>query len=90
MGKLSERKTRLMFETEAAVRSWGTVNKKRRPIQRSIVVEVENGWHGKVRLKGTRKSYPFSFEGMFLWAVQQQVARERAEKKKLRDAKKKR
>lgn len=90
MGKLCERKTRLVFETEAAVRSWGTVKKRRRPVQRAIVVEVENGWHGRVRLKGTRNSYSFSFEGLYQWAVEQQVRRERAEKKKLRDIKNKR
>ena len=89
MGKLATRKTKLTFETEAALRSWGTLQKKRRPIMRPVVVEIENGWHGKVRLKGTRQTYSFSFEGLYLWAVDQQVRRDRAEKKRLRDAKRK-
>lgn len=89
MGKLSERKSKLSFETEAALRSWGTVKKTRKPIMRSVVVEIENGYHGKVRLKGTRQTYPFSFEGLYLWAVEQQVRRDRAEKKKAREAKRK-
>jgi hypothetical protein len=89
MGKLAERKTKLTFETEAALRSWGTVQKKKKPVMRSVMVEIENGWHGKVRLKGTRHAYQFSFEGLYLWAVNQQVLRDRAEKKKQREAKKK-
>ena len=44
---------------------------------------------GTVRLKGTRQAYDFSWEGLFLWAVEQKVMKERAEKKRLRDAKKK-
>ena len=88
MTKVSQRKTRLSFETDAEVRSWGRTKKRRRPVMRSIVTDVDNGWHGTVRLKGTRQMYNFSWEGLFLWAVEQKVAKERAEKKKLRDAKK--
>jgi hypothetical protein len=93
MTKLSQRKTRLSFETDAEIRSWGTITiekkPRRRPVMRSIIVDVDNGWHGTVRLKGTRQTYDFSWEGLFLWAVEQKVAKERAEKKRQRDLKKK-
>ena len=91
MTKVSTRKTKLSFETDAEIRSWGsvTVEKKsrRRPLMRSVIVDVDNGWHGSVRLKGTRQSYEFSWHGLFMWAVEQHVARERAEKKKAKAAK---
>jgi hypothetical protein len=93
MTKISERKTRLSFETDAEMRGWGskTIDKKTRrvPVTRAIIVDVDNGWHGTVRLKGTRQTFDFSWEGLFLWAVEQRVMKERAEKKRLRDAKKK-
>jgi hypothetical protein len=88
MTKVSERKRRLSFETDAEVRGWGSTRKRRHPVMRPIVIEVDNGWHGTARLKGTRQAFPFSWEGLFLWAVEQKVAKERAERKKLRDAKK--
>jgi hypothetical protein len=90
--KISKRKTRLSFETDAEMRGWGsvTVDKKSRrvPVSRAVIVDVDNGWHGTVRLKGTRQGYDFSWEGLFLWAVEQKVQKDRAERKKLRDAKK--
>jgi hypothetical protein len=93
MTKVSKRKTRLSFETDAEMRGWGshTVEKKtlRRPVMRPIIIEVDNGFHGCVRLKGTRQTFDFSWEGLFLWAVEQKVMKERAEKKRIRDAKKK-
>lgn len=82
MSKVSERKTRLSFETDAEIRVWGTRKKKRCPVMRSIVVDVDNGWHGNVRLKGTRQKFSFSWEGLYKWAVAHEVARLRAEKKK--------
>lgn len=86
MTKVSTRKTRLSFETDAEVRSWGTVTvekkPRRRPLLRSVIVDVDNGWHGKVRLKGTRQTYEFSWHGLYTWAVEQHVARVRADKKK--------
>ena len=89
MTKISERKTRLSFETDAEVRGWGSTKKRRHPVMRPIIIEVDNGFHGCVRLKGTRQTFDFSWEGLFLWAVEQKVMKERAEKKRLRDAKKK-
>lgn len=82
MTKISARKTQLCFETDAEIRAWGTVGKRRRPVMRSIVIEVDNGHHASVRLKGTRQTYDFSWEGLFLWAVEQRVAKERAEKRR--------
>ena len=85
MTKVSTRKTRLSFETDAEVREWGTktIEKKPRrvPLMRSIIVDVDNGWHGSVRLKGTRKKFEFSWSGLYTWAVEQEVRRLRAEKK---------
>ena len=81
MTKVSQRKTALSFETDAEVRSWGTEGKRRRPMMRSVVVDVDNGWHGSVRLKGTRQKFEFSWEGLYQWAVEREVARRRAEKK---------
>jgi hypothetical protein len=96
MTKISKRKTRLSFETDAEMRGWGsiTVDKEKKktrrvPVTRAIIVDVDNAFHGTVRLKGTRQTFDFSWEGLFLWAVEQKVMKERAEKKRLRDAKKK-
>jgi hypothetical protein len=89
MTKVSKRKTRLSFETDAEIRAWGTKGKRHCPIMRSIVIDASNGFIGSIRLKGTRQTFDFSWEGLFLWAVEQRVAKERAEKKRLRDAKKK-
>lgn len=84
MKKVSERKTRLSFETDAEVRSWGSVKKRRQKVSRNIIIDVDNGWHGSVRLKGTRQKFEFSWEGLYEWAVQNEVRRRRAEKKKLK------
>lgn len=89
MTKVSTRKTRLSFETDAEIRQWGTVAEKRRPVMRAVIVDVDNGWHGSVRLKGTRMKYEFSWLGLFDWAVQQHVTRLRAEKKAKSKAKEK-
>ena len=87
MTKVSKRKTALSFETDAEVRSWGTEGKRRRPMMRSVVVDVDNGWHGSVRLKGTRQSFQFSWQGLYEWAVEREVARQKAEKKKAKGGK---
>lgn len=86
MTKVSTRKTRLSFETDAEIGDWGTSEKKRRRIQRSVIVDVDNGWHGSVRLKGTRKKFEFSWHGLYMWAVENEVRRIRAEKKKKKGA----
>ncbi len=71
MTKVSKRKTQLSFETDAEIRAWGARGKRRCPIMRSIVIDVSNGFIGTVRLKGTRQTFDFSWEGLFLWAVEQ-------------------
>jgi len=73
MTKVSERKTRLSFETDAIVQ------------RRNIIIDVDNGWHGSVRLKGTRHKFPFSWQGLYEWAAEQQARRERVERKKNAD-----
>ena len=82
MTKISSRKTKLSFETDAEVRSWGSIKKRRRPVMRTVIVDVDNGWHGSVRLKGTRQRYEFSWEGLYLRAVEQFVRKQREEKKR--------
>lgn len=80
MTRLSQRKTRLCFTTDAEIRY--------RSRMRAVVVEVENGFHASVRLAGTRQRYPFSWEWLFknaadLFARQERERRkrERAERK---------
>ncbi len=70
MTKVSERKTRLSFETDAVVQ------------RRSIVIDVDNGWHGSVRLKGTRQKFVFSWQGLYEFAAEQHARREREERKR--------
>lgn len=57
MTKLSKRKTKLSFTTDAEIRYRGKL--------RAVVVEVENGYHATVRLAGTRQRYGFSWHGLF-------------------------
>ena len=82
MTKLSERKTRLCFTTDAEIRYRGKL--------RPIVVEVENGFHATVRLAGTRQRYPFSWHGLFTHAAdlfaRQEKERRRQERAALRKA----
>jgi hypothetical protein len=58
MTKLTERKTRLLFETEGAARYRGKV--------RAIVVEPDmHGWTLALRLKGTQVCYETSWGAVF-------------------------
>lgn len=76
MTKLSERKTKLSFTTDAEVRYRGRL--------RSVVVEVENGFTATVRLAGTRLRYPFSWRGLHDWAAELYARQERERHKKER------
>lgn len=78
MTKLSERKTRLQFTTDAEVRYRGKL--------RAVVVEVENGFTASVRLAGTRQRYQFSWEGVFVHAADRFARMERDRKKAERKA----
>ena len=75
MTKLSSRKTKLQFVTDAEVRYRGKL--------RPVVIEVENGFHASTRLAGTRQRYGFSFEWLFkhaadLFAQQERMRRRTA------------
>lgn len=75
MTALKDRKTRLQFTTEDVIRYRRTL--------RRVVVEVDrHGMSGYVRLEGTRTRFPFSFGGLFDYAVKNSVARAKAEKAK--------
>jgi len=74
--KLSQRKTRLQFTTDAEVRYRGKL--------RAVVVEVENGFTATVRLAGTRQRYPFSWHGLHDWAADLFARQERERRKKER------
>jgi hypothetical protein len=75
MTALKDRKTRLAFTTEDTIRY-------RRALRR-VVVEVDrHGMCGFVRLEGTRTRFPFSFGGLYDYAVKNAVARAKAEKAK--------
>lgn len=85
MTRLSERKTKLAFTTDAEIRYKGKL--------RAVVVEVDNGFHASVRLQGTRQRYPFSWHGLHDWAAENfakaerdRRKKERAERRKLRAA----
>jgi len=83
MTRLSQRKTKLQFTTDAEVRYRGKM--------REVIVEVDNGFTASVRLKGTRLRYPFSWHGLHDWAAElfarnerERRKAERAEKRKTR------
>jgi len=78
MTRLSERKTKLSFTTDAEVRYKGKL--------RAVVVEVENGFHATVRLAGTRQRYPFSWHGLFTHAADLFARSERERRKQERAA----
>jgi hypothetical protein len=78
MTKLSERKTRLCFTTDAEVRYRGKL--------RAVIVEVENGFHANVRLAGTRQRYPFSWEGLYQRAAELFARAERERRRQDRAA----
>jgi hypothetical protein len=78
--KLSERKTRLAFTTDAEVRYRGKL--------RPVVIEVQNGFTASVRLQGTRERYEFSWHGLHDWAADLYARREREQRKKDRELRK--
>jgi hypothetical protein len=80
MRKLSERKTKLQFTTDAEVRYRGKM--------REVIVEVDNGFTASVRLKGTRLRYPFSWHGLHDWAADLFARNERERRKAERKARK--
>jgi len=91
MTKISERKTRLSFETDAEMRGWGsiTVDKEKKktrrvPVTRAIIVDVDNGFVGSVRLKGTNQRFEFSWHGLYDWAAEIHARREKDRRKKER------
>ena len=79
--KLSERKTRLRFTTDAEI----YYRRRSRP----VVVEVDNGFTASVRLAGTRQRYEFSWEGLYCWAAERHAIRERDRRKKEREERRK-
>lgn len=80
MTKLSSRKTKLQFTTDAEIRYRGKL--------RAVVVEVNNGFVASVRLAGTRQRYEFSWHGLHDWAsanfARQEAARRKEERKQRR------
>lgn len=69
MTRLSERKTKLQFTTDAEVRYRGKM--------RAVVIEVQNGYCASVRLQGTRQRYEFSWHGLHDWAADLFAKRQR-------------
>jgi len=79
MTRLSKRKTKLQFTTDAEVRYRGRL--------RAVVIEANSGHTATVRLAGTRQRYEFSWHGLHDWAAELHVRRERERKKKERNKK---
>lgn len=76
MTKLSERKTRLNFTTDAEVRYRGRL--------RPVIIEVHNGFTAAVRVLGTRQRYEFSWAGLHDWAAKLHAEKQRALRRQLR------
>jgi hypothetical protein len=77
MTRVSNRKSKLRFATEAEVRYRGRM--------RLVVVEVDsNGYTASVRLAGSRMRYEFSWAGLHDWAAEMHVRRQREERKRER------
>ncbi|HLJ26610.1 MAG TPA: hypothetical protein VKY85_07855 [Candidatus Angelobacter sp.] len=72
MTALSQRKTRLSFETSDVVRYRGQL--------RPVIVEA-NEFTAFLRLKGTRQRFELSYAGMWNQAVKVAVEKKRAEKR---------
>ena len=70
--KLSERNTKLVFETDAEVFDCGS--------RRAVVVEASSPRFITLHLKGLRTKYAFSWETAYRYAVQQEHERVRREK----------
>jgi hypothetical protein len=82
MTRLSERKTKLSFTTEATARY--------RRKERNIIVETDgNGFAASVRLAGTRQRYDFSWRWLFDHAAELHARRERERRKQERAARRK-
>jgi hypothetical protein len=79
--RLSERKIKLQFTTDAEVRYRGK--------QRAVIVEVNNGFTASGRLAGTRQRYEFSWHGLHDWAADLHARRERERRKAEREAQRK-
>ena len=73
MSKLSQRKSRLIVETENAVYD------RRR--QRQIILELKPGYV-IFRLKGTRASYAGSYTSLLNYVIRMEALRKKAEKAK--------
>jgi hypothetical protein len=81
MTKLTERKTRLLFETEATARYRGKL--------RTIVVEPDmQGYTSALRLKGTQVRYEISWEAVFDQAAKIYADRARYERQVARKGRK--
>lgn len=72
MTALSERKTRLTFETADVVRERGK--------QREVVIECESAYYASVRLKGTRTRFQISYAAIYQAAARIEAMRLRSEK----------
>lgn len=71
MTKLSQRRTRLIFETGETIRSRGKL--------REIVVGADT-YGAYVRLKGTKQRLPISYGAIYVLAAKLEANRVRAEK----------
>lgn len=72
MGKLTQRKTKLTFETASEVRY--------RRQDRALIIEAEPT-HVVIRLKGTRQRLSLSWDGIYAYAALKAADKVRAEKK---------
>jgi hypothetical protein len=77
MSALANRKTRLIFETEDAVRERGAV--------RQVIVHATPRF-ALMRLKGLRRKFLVSYAAVYALAVRIEVEARRAEKRKERRA----
>lgn len=80
MTRLSERKTKLRFTTDAEVRYRGRL--------RAVIVEADNSYTASVRLSGTRQRYEFSWHGLHDWAAELHARREKQRRKDERERRK--
>jgi hypothetical protein len=72
MTPLSQRRTKLKFETASAVWSRG---------QYRPVVIIAHAAYAEIRLKGTRQSFVATYASMYHAAVKADLAAQKAEKK---------
>lgn len=76
--RLTDRKTRLVFETADEIRERGKY--------RQVVIEAQPT-HATIRLKGTHKRLLLSWAGIYQFAAKAEADRIRSEKKAARKAK---